>query len=427
MSDVTERDMTHAETVPASSRPGRRRRLLVLMAVATAIGAAGLAAGGTAGALLGDQLGGPGAAGVPLGLLVVGSALGAVFISGHAHRGHRGRGLMLGYLFGAAGAAVVITATTLRSFPVLLIGSPVLGVANSAIFMTRYAAREAGTESGRGRALGTVFFATALGAAVSPLLLQPSGDLARSLGLPQLSGLYLVAVLAFGTSALIFAAISGARVPWLGQGTGVLSHARGDPPAGRGQLIRAVGNPRTRVALVALGTANFIMVAIMAIAPVQMMMHGHDLAAIGYIIAIHVAGMFGPSPISGYLCDRFGPVLVVLLGGSMYVVACAAGMLTSEQSLLAMAGHLVVVGVGWNFGVVGGSTLLGATVPDALRPHVEGIGEVTQGIAAAVAAPVAGVVAAVDGYHAVLLAGAVIAVFVLLFLRYSIRPAQNRG
>lgn len=390
----------------------RARLLLILMAVATAIGAAGLAAGGTAGAVLGAQLGGPGAAGLPVGLLVVGSAGGALFISRYTRAGRRGLGLMYGYLLGAAGALIVIVAASGRSLPVLLIGSVVLGVANSAIFLTRYAAREAGEESGRGRALGTVFFATAIGAAISPMLLEPSGTVARSAGLPALSGMYLVAVVAFGTAALIFAAISSPRAPWSGS---VLSRP-GTGPVTRSQLRAALLDTRIRIAITALAGANFIMVGIMAVAPVQMMMHGKGLEAVGVMIAIHVAGMFAPSPLSGYLADRLGPVTVVLAGCVMSLAACVAGLFASEQNSLAMAGHLLAVGVGWNFGVVGGSTLLAAAIPDALRSHAEAVGEVVLGIAAAVAAPAASVTAASYGYPAVLMLGGAIAIAALFIV-----------
>ncbi len=212
---------------------GHRGRVFTLMAAATAIGAAGLAAGGTAGAVLGAQLGGPGAAGLPVGLLVFGSAGGALFISRFTRAGRRGRGLVYGYLIGAGGAVVVIAAAVSRSLPLLLAGSVPLGTANAAIFLTRYAARDAGDDASRGRALGAVFFSTAAGAAISPLLLGPSATLARALGLPALSGLYLVALLTFGTAALIFAVGSSARVPWAGAGASVLSSGRATRPVTR--------------------------------------------------------------------------------------------------------------------------------------------------------------------------------------------------
>ncbi|MBX6383222.1 MAG: MFS transporter, partial [Microbispora sp.] len=203
-----------------------------MLSVATAIGSTGLAAGGTAGALLGSRLAHTAAgAGLPPGLLVVGSAAGALLISRQTARGRRGRGLMLGYLLGAAGAAVVVASAMLRDLPLLLAGSTVLGAANSAVFLTRYAALEAAGESGRGRALGAVFFATAVGAITGPLLMGPSGRLAEAVGLPGPTGLYLLAIAAFGVAALLHAGMSNPRVRWLGRAATILTRGPADPPA----------------------------------------------------------------------------------------------------------------------------------------------------------------------------------------------------
>jgi MFS family permease len=134
-----------AETTP------ERRATLVLLAVATAIGALGLAAGGSAGALLAEDMTGSTTwAGVPLGFLVLGSAAGALLISRQTSRAGRGRGLVLGYGVGVAGAAMVVAATEVDDFALLLAGSAALGAANAAIFLTRYAAADLGGESGRG-------------------------------------------------------------------------------------------------------------------------------------------------------------------------------------------------------------------------------------------------------------------------------------
>jgi MFS family permease len=421
-------DVEAGEPRAVYGRDRPQRSVLVLLAAATAIGSTGLAAGGTAGALLGAELAGTsGAAGMPLGLLVVGSAVGALVISRQASRGRRGRGLMLGYALGAVGAVVVVTATVTRSLSVLLVGSIMLGAANSSIFLTRYAAAETGMESNRGRVLGTVFAATAVGAVVSPMLLGPSGALARVVGLPRLSGLYLVAVVTFGVSALLFAAGSNPRVPWFGRSASVLTRTNADWAGGWATLVATLRGDVTRVALVALVTTNFIMVGMMAVAPVSLMVHGKGLELIGAVIALHVAGMFAWSPISGSLADRFGPTAVVLLGGSLLLATSVAGMLVHEHSTLAMASHLVVLGVGWNCGVVGGSTLLANAAPDTQRAQVEGIGEVAMGLAAAVAAPVAGVVVALFGYRAFSLVSVTIALCALLFVRQSRLRVESRS
>jgi len=402
----------------------------VLLAVATAIGSTGLAAGGTAGALLAADLAGTtAAAGLPLGLLVIGSAAGALLISQQAGRGRRGRGLMLGYALGVAGAVVVIAAAAERSMSMLLVGSTVLGAANSSVFLTRYVAVEASIGPRRGRALGTVFFATAIGAVISPILLDPSGAMAQVVGLPRLSGLYLVAVVAFGCSALLFVAASNPNVPWFGRCARILNPGRADRGAiGRAVLVRVLRGARTRVALVALTMTNLVMVGFMTIAPVHMTMHGQGLELVGAVVALHVAGMFAPSPVSGYLADRFGPTSVVLLGGSLLLAASLAGMFVKEHGHLAMTIHLLLLGVGWNCGVVGSSTLLANAVLDTtLRPHVEGIGEVTMGLAAAAVAPVAGVVATLGGYRTLSLASVAIAACVLLFVRSSSHAEDARS
>ncbi len=414
---------------PVGTRPSVTRTqpgVLMLLAVATAIGGTGLAAGGTSGALLGAELGGTSAAaGLPLGLLVVGSAIGALLISWEAGRGRRGRGLMLGYAIGAAGAVVVIVSTVLRDLPLLLAGSTALGTANSSIFLTRYAAVAASTPASRGRALGMVFSATAIGAVFSPMLLGPSGALAEAVGLPALAGMYLVSVVTFGAAGLMFAAAANPRVPWFSQAAGVLRHDRprrgrtteGDRSAALRRLVDAVTGVRARLALVALVTTNFVMAGIMAVAPVDLTAGGHTLSSVGAIIALHVAGMFAVSPLSGHLADRFGPATVVAAGAALLLVASVAGLFVHDT--LSMTGHLIVLGVGWNLGIVGGSALLTDAVPDSLRPHVEGVGEVLMGLAAAVAAPVAAVVAVLGGYSALALVSGGVAVGVLVFMHMS--------
>lgn len=417
---------------PSAQQTARERNgVLLMLAGATAIGSMGLAAGGTAGALLGAQLTHTSAgAGLPPGLLVVGSAAGALLIARQTARGRRGRGLMLGYLLGAVGAVLVVGAAVMRSLPLLLVGSTVLGTANSAIFMTRYATLDAAAETDRGRALGTVFFSTAVGAIVSPMLMGPSGTLAEAVGLPRLTGLYLVATAAFGVSALFFSGMSPPRVPRLGRGASVLAHG-GDagaaetdgrrPGSARGAAVAglrgALHDVRTRLALAALTAGNFVMVGLMAVAPLHLVTHGSGLDLTGTLIALHVAGMFGPSPVSGRLADRFGATRVVLIGGVLLAATGGAGVVIDDRGVPAMACHLLVLGVGWNFMIVGGSALLMAGVPESLRPHAEGIGEVVMGVGAAVASPVVGVAAALGGYGMFSLAGTVVAIGVLVFAR----------
>lgn len=398
------------EQTPLFSREERAN--LAILALATAVGATGLAAGGTAGALLGVELAGSdAAAGIPLGLLVLGSAAAAPLISYLTPRLGRKRSLALGYLVGAVGAEVVVVAAVIESLTLLLVGSVLVGAANSAIFLTRYAAADGVRPGVRGRALGTVFFATALGAIASPLLLGPSGDLAELMTLPRLSGLYLVATVAFVFAGLTLVAASPSPV-------------RESTRITRYELLVGLRATGARTSLLILGASNFVMVAVMAVTPVHMTEHAyHHLQFVGIVISLHVAGMFAPSPISGWLADRVGSIAVALIGFAFVVVAGLTGVFVDLENGAAITGLLVVLGLGWNFGIVGGSTLLSASTTPSLRPYAEGIGEVAMGLAAGLGAPIAGLVVAGRGFASLWLGGAVLASAVGV---YVLRLAQSR-
>jgi MFS family permease len=377
------------------------KRTLGLLAAATAIGAVGLAAGGSAGALLAEDMTGSTAwAGVPLGVLVVGSAVSALLISRRTSKAGRGSGLALGYAVGVGGAAIVVLAAVLDDFFLLLLGSAALGASNAAIFLTRYAAADLGGEAGRGRALGVVFFGTALGAVVSPNLLGPSGDVAGALGLDELTGLYLVAGVAFAIAGLMLAALPRRALP--------LADSR--------QVSREetrAGLRSARVGLLVLGGTNLVMVGVMAIAPIHLTEHGHGLGFVGVVISIHVLCMFLPSPLTGWLADRAGPATVVVIGAVLLAAAGVTGAAFDMTDGATMTWMLALLGLGWNAGIVGGSTMLAASVPAALRPQTEGIGEVAMGLAAGAGAPAAGLIVAFGDFTALSIAGAVGGVLVL--------------
>jgi MFS family permease len=390
----------------------RRWSTLALLGVATAIGALGLAAGGSAGALLAEDMTGSTAwAGVPLGVLVVGSAASALLIGRETGRAGRGPSLALGYAVGAAGAVLVVAAAVVDDLALLLAGSAALGAANAAIFLTRYAAIDLGGETGGGRALGVVFFATALGAMASPNLLGPTGDLAQTLDLPRLTGLYLVAVVAFVTAGLLLAALPRRSLPAIGR-----------DPVGRAELRTGLHN--ARLALVVLGATNFVMVAVMAIAPIHLTEHDHGLGFVGVVIGVHVFCMFAPSPLTGWLSDRAGSATVAAIGAVFLAAAGVSGALLDMSDGTAMTAMLALLGIGWNAGVVGGSTMLAASVPAPLRPQTEGIGEVAMGLAAGAGAPIAGLIVAFGDFAALSIAVALGGVLMLTALRLVDRPPR---
>jgi MFS family permease len=392
----------------------RTLRVLVGAQVFAALGGSGAAAG----ALLAlDITGSESLASLPLAMLVVGSAATVMPISALSRRAGRRVGLTVALATAALGATGVVLAGVVDSFALLLLASAVFGSGNTAVMLARYAAADLSVPAERGRAIGRVVFATTFGGVAGPNLLAPAGSVATSLGLPELTGLFLFAAVAFAVAALVLFVLLR---PDPLQIAAALEPARAAPEDGTSEppnapLRRLLAPPAAVTGLATVVTVNFVMVAVMAMAPVHMEGQGHGLELVGLVVSLRVAGMFAPSPLTGWLTDRFGP-LPVAGGGAVLLVAAGVLSAASGQGAVAFTLGLVLLGVGWNAGLIAGSTLLASAVAVAQRPRVEGAGELGMGIAAASATAVAGPVVGVAGYAVLAIAGAAAAAALAPFL-----------
>jgi MFS family permease len=388
------------------SRTGAGRRLRALW-LACALGGLSQSLGGSAGALLAQQAGHSGAvAGLPQAMLVIGAALSALGLSEVTRRHGRGVSLSLGAMTAAIGCAVVVLGGLAMTLTWILVGSLFLGAGNTAVMLGRYAAADLGRESDRARAIASVLVATTFGAVAGPNLLAPSGALAAELRVPVLVGPYLVAALGFVAAAFVLAA-----------GLGVRAEER-IPPA----LRRPASRPLARngvAGLAVLGAANLVMVTVMTMAPVHLHHHHASLGMIGVVVSAHIAGMFLPSPISGWLTERIGAARVARLSGATLALAC--GLTAAAATPVRLAAGLVLLGAGWNLALVSGSVLLTADVPESLRPRREGWGEVSMGAAAASGGAASGVLATAGGYSALAATTGVVAALFALVLWWQLR------
>jgi MFS family permease len=377
--------------------PLLQRRTMRVLVVAQLLGALGLAAGGTAGALLAERLtGNPAAVGLPLSLLVLGSGVGAVAAARIMRDRGRRAGLAAAYLTGTVGAALVVAASAWRSWPLLLVGSLLLGGGNAAVMLARYAAAD--LTSRRGRAISTVVAAASVGAIAGPNLLGPAGVLARGVGLPAPTGLFLLAVPAFLGAALVLVAFLRPD-PLQVARSQALSAEEPAAADGRGELAALLGDHQVRLALLVLAVANLAMVGVMAVAPVHLHDHGAGMGTIGLIISAHIAAMYLPSPVTGWLSDRIGARVVATVGALLLLAAGAVAAVAGAGRPGIMGALLLLLGVGWNAGLIGGSALLrNAQVSPSLRTRAEGLGELGMGAAAAAGGSGAGLLLAAGGF-----------------------------
>ncbi|AIA02017.1 MFS transporter [Streptomyces noursei] len=395
------------------------RRPLAVLVFSQVLSGAGLAAGITVGALLAeDMLGSTGLAGVPSALFTAGAAVGAAGIGRLSqHRGRRA-GLILGYGAGVLGSLGVVAAAALGSVLLLFPSLLVYGAGTATNLMARYAGAELAPPERRGRAVSTVLCATTLGAVAGPNLVTATGDLALAWGVPRLAGPFLLAAAAFGAAAVVLAALL--RPEPLPQPAAPAASAAGPdaPPDDRAAAPSApgpTGGPRRGLLA---GTAvmlltQLVMIALMTMTPVHLRAHGHDAQAAGLVIALHVGAMFLPSPLTGRWVDRVGPQRVAAASGVTLLAAGLLAMLAPPHSVAGLAVALVLLGLGWNFGLVSGTAWVTEALPPARRATSQGLVDVGIALAGATGGMASGPVLAAGGFPVLALVCGVLAAVVV--------------
>jgi MFS family permease len=170
------------------------------------------------------------------------------------------------------------------------------------------------------------------------------------------------------------------------------------------------------VAIVALIAGQFVMVLIMTMTPLHMTDHGHDLAAVGIVISGHTFGMFGLSPLSGRLTDRFGSVPIILIGLTTTAASALLAAVAPPDGGAVLFIALFLLGYGWNLGYVAGSTLLTTGLSLAERTRVQGLTDGLIWSSAAVASLGSGLVLAYASYAILGLMGAALVVVPVLLV-----------
>jgi MFS family permease len=187
----------------AASSP-EQRRILTVLVIAQILSGAGLAAGITVGALLAQRmLGSTSLAGLPSALFTLGSALAALVVGAVSQSRGRRAGLGLGYAVGAGGALGVVAAAAAGNPWLLFVALFVYGAGTATNLQARYAGADLAHPTRRGRAISTVLVATTLGGVVGPNLAAITDTTAVSVGLPPLTGPFVLAALALGEGYIV--------------------------------------------------------------------------------------------------------------------------------------------------------------------------------------------------------------------------------
>jgi len=399
--------------------PEQRRTLAVLL-LAQILSGAGLAAGITVGALLAEQmLGSSRLSGLPTVFFTIGSAAAAIVLRTVSQRFGRRVGLSGGYLIGALGSVGVVVAASIGNLVLLFASLLVYGAGAATNLQARYAGADLAAPSRRGRAVSIVLVATAVGAILGPNLVEVTGTVAGSFGVPALAGPFMLAALAYVSGALALWLLLRPDPLLLAQSRAAAISSPGDKPTWQPLTSPAAAQSGRTWSWALAGGAGImiltqlIMVAIMTITPIHIEHHGYAIGVTGIVIGAHIAGMFLPSPFSGWLVDRFGYLAVAVAAG---ITLLAAGLIAAwapVDSVATLVLALVLLGVGWNLGLVSGTTLVTNAAPLETRARTQGVVDLGIALAGAGAGLSSGLIIAASSFGTLTIAGGLLALLII--------------
>ena len=401
------------------------RRALTAVVVSQVLGGAGLAAGVTVGALLAqDLLGGDAVAGLPAALTTLGSAGAAYGVGRLSQRSGRRVGLGTGFAVGAAGGAGVVVAAVTAS-PVLLFASLLLyGAGTATNLQARYAGTDLAPPQGRATAASTALVATTFGAVAGPASVDLLGRAATAVGIPALAGPFALSAAAYALAGLALVVMLRPDPLLVAREQAQLRSAQDDGGGGAASgELRGVHRSGVAVGATVMVLTQVAMVAIMTMTPVHMRLH-HGLGAIGVVIALHISAMFLPSLVTGRLVDRWGRVPVAMASAGTLLAAGVVAALAPAESFALLALALVLLGLGWNFGLISGTALIIDATDVHSRARVQGSTDVLVALAGATGGALSGVVVAGAGFAVLALGGGALALLLVPVVALHRRSAS---
>jgi MFS family permease len=382
-----------------------RRRLIGTLFAGNAIVSTGYIAVVTVSTLVSEQItGSTGLSGIPGMFGTVGVAAGAAALSALSLRIGRRPTFGAGYAFAAIGAVLIAVSLPTESFAFLILGMFAIGFGRSVGQLARFAAGDLRHSDHRASAISLIVWASTVGAVIGPLLIGPTSVFAATLGFDELIGPIVIGIIGFGLGSVLM--FVGLRPDPLK--LAYVEHHE-DTDATPDPLASLLRKPTVQLSLVALMTSQFVMALVMVMTPLHIRTNDGGLSTVGWVMMAHTLGMFAIAPVTGKLVDRYGPRRFIGVAVGTLIAACAIAATASSANTTTLIVGLFVLGVGWNFGFVAGSTLLQEGLPIVNRLKIQGFADSITWISGAAAAALSGVIVASTSYTALSIVGAFLA------------------
>ena len=315
----------------------------------------------TVGGLAGGQITQrPELATMPIAAMFLGTAVATFPASMWMARVGRRVGFIGGALLGVAGGLLAAFGIWKESLVLLSAGTFLIGTYQAFAQFYRFAASEVADEEFRPRAISLVLAGGIVAALLGPMLGRIGGPLMQ----PEYVGSFLLLSL---VSMMAAGVLTGLRVP--------APKAQAETDAKGRPWREIVTQPAYLVALFGAATGYGIMILAMTATPIAMVHHHHALGSAATVIQLHTLGMFLPSFFTGSLIARFG-VLRIMFSGVVLFLGHVLMTLTGT-GIGSFASALILLGVGWNFLYIGGTTLLTSTYTAAEKGRAQATNDMT--------------------------------------------------
>lgn len=384
------------------------KRTLAIVVLSQIFGGAGLAAGVTVGALLAQEmLGTDSFAGIPAALITLGSAAAALLVGRLSQRFGRREGLATGFLAGGIGAIGVVMAAVLDHVPLLFLSLLIYGAGTATNLQARYAGTDLALPTQRAKAISIAMVFTTFGAVAGPNLVDVMGRAATAVGVPSLAGPFILAAAAFLLAGMVL-------LLFLRPDPFLVSKAIAEAQRVKESIVNitetgtpSAGIHKTGIIVGAsvMVLTQIVMVAIMTMTPIHMKHHGHALGDVGIVIGIHIAAMYLPSLITGYLVDKYGRTIMSYASGVTLLMAGLLAAWAPADSMTLLVIALALLGLGWNFGLISGTATIVDAAPASIRAKTQGTVDVLIALAGASGGALSGMVVAQSSYSTLSLAG----------------------
>ena len=327
---------------------------------------------------------------------VLGAAALALPLARLTSRGGRRLALSVGLIAGVIGSLLAIFGGSRENIYLMLTGTFLVGAASAAGYQARFAAIDLATDEKRAKQLSFVVWGSTIGAVSGPNLMEPSGNLAESLGLPRLTGPYLISAVTLALAVLVIQLFLRPD-PYL---TAAKDSGAANLPRVKTKvaLKHIRSNARASFAIAAIAIGHIAMVAVMVMTPVHMAHVDVTLTIIGLVISVHVLGMYAFSPLVGALTDRLGRLRVIQIGAAILLSSALISGFARADDAITLGIGLFLLGLGWSCTLIAGSALLTESVSPEFKSASQGASDLVMNLSGASGGAIAGVVIATLSY-----------------------------